>query len=72
MICFKDMTFCDAPCGTTTCRRRLTEVVFDDAAKWWGSPEAPVAVSDLSSGCPDFTPGNRSVTIVPRPRKESK
>ena len=54
MVCFRDMTFCDAKCGAKECHRMLTDKVRADAVKWWGSDDAPVAVSDFSVGCPIY------------------
>lgn len=54
MICYRDMTFCFAPCATVECPRKLTEQVSCDAVLWWGKPGAPIAVANLSEGCPDF------------------
>lgn len=56
MICFRDMTFCDAKCANTKCHRMLTDDVKARARSWWGQPGAPIAVGDLSNGCPKFKP----------------
>ena len=51
MMCFRDMTFCNAPCGNETCSMKLTDKVRDDARTWWKGDDAPIAVSDFSAGC---------------------
>ena len=53
MLCYKDMTFCIANCGTI-CTIKLTSQVEEAAAKWWGSSDAPIAVSDYSDTCQDY------------------
>lgn len=50
MICYRDMTFCTAKC-LTECARKLTEEVRVAAVKWWGWPDAPIAVADFSPSC---------------------
>lgn len=48
MLCYKDMTFCvNAEC-TKECHRRLTPVVQSAARKWFGSDDAPIAVSSFN------------------------
>ncbi len=45
MIHYLDKTFCTAKnCVNfgTTCSRSLTDEVKADAAKWWGSEDAPI------------------------------
>ena len=54
MLCFKDITFCEAECGNTNCDRRLTDEVQQQAIKWWGNEQAPIAVSDFSGDCDKF------------------
>ena len=44
------MTFCIANCRTI-CPIKLTPQVEEAAAKWWGSSDAPIAVSDYSDIC---------------------
>ena len=53
-MCFMDTTFCIAKCGAKDCHRKLTDKVKADAVKWFGSDDAPVAVSDFSAGCPAY------------------
>jgi len=57
-LCYKDMTFCSAPCKTVACHRNYTEEVHQNARKWWDhDPDnAPVALSDFSSQCADYDP----------------
>ena len=54
MICYRDMTFCFAACANDKCNRKYTKEVITDAAKWWGSNKAPIAVQDMSANCADF------------------
>ena len=56
MICFRDMTFCNAKCINTDCQRKLTDKVLDDAARWWGSVFAPISVADMSENCEQYLP----------------
>lgn len=56
MICFRDMTFCTAPCVNSECHRRLTIEVRAAAERWWGKPGAPIAVADFSRNCPAYQP----------------
>ena len=53
-MCFMDTTFCIAKCANVECTRKLTDKVKADAVKWFGSDDAPVAVSDFSAGCPAY------------------
>lgn len=55
MLCFRDMTFCEAECDTVDCHRRFTPDQEAAAERWWGKPGAPVALSDFSTSCPFFT-----------------
>jgi hypothetical protein len=34
MICYKDRSWCDTPCGNITCDRNLTEEEFNNAVRW--------------------------------------
>ena len=54
MICFRDVTFCVAKCGSTLCERKLTQDVERAAERWWGEPGAPIAISDFSKDCPIY------------------
>jgi len=51
MMCYKDMTFCNAVCGNNACSRKFTEQVVEAAEKWWGEEGAPIALSDFSDNC---------------------
>lgn len=53
MFCYRDMTFCIANCSTA-CDTKLTPQVEEAAAKWWGSSDAPIAVSDYSDTCSHY------------------
>ena len=53
MLYYKDMTFCIANCRTI-CPIKLTPQVEEAAAKWWGSSDAPIAVSDYSDACQEY------------------
>lgn len=57
MLCYRDMTFCEATerCATLDCARRWTPDQSAHAERWWGGPGAPVAFSDFSATCPLFT-----------------
>jgi len=54
MMCFKDMTFCHSNCIRSDCKRHWTQDKADEAEKWWGSPNPPVAFSDFSPTCGDY------------------
>lgn len=58
MICFRDKTFCDAPCATLSCHRKFTAADRAAAAVWWsGMPgEPPVAFADFRAHCTDHRP----------------
>ena len=54
MMCFRDMTFCKhyVDCiKAPDCPRPLTPKVVEDAAKWWGSDDAPIAVFIYKPDC---------------------
>ena len=55
-ICYRDKTFCNAPCTNTACYRRLTDDARSGARRWWNhDPDnAPIAVSDFSPGCSEY------------------
>lgn len=59
MICFRDRTFCEAPCLNAICDRNFylpeqKSQIQEAANRWWGEPGAPICVGDLSAGCSDF------------------
>ena len=64
MICYRDMTFCSALCGTEDCTRNFTDDDRQKAEKWWegcaGGP--PIAFADFSDGCPHYTPAPEAAT----------
>ena len=43
MISYKDMTFCADDVEVHTCGREFTEKDAQDAEKWWGGKDYPVA-----------------------------
>lgn len=55
MICYRDMTFCEASCGTTDCPSKFTEADRLKAVAWWGDINPPVAFSDFSGTCEAYT-----------------
>jgi len=61
MMCYRDMIFCVAKCANTTCPLKFTDKVQQDAQKWWGNENAPVALGDLSEGCKYYKPTNKPV-----------
>jgi hypothetical protein len=56
MLCFRDMTFCGSDCTNIQCHRFFGAPEREAAARWWGSPDAPVAFSDFSPSCADYAP----------------
>jgi hypothetical protein len=56
MICFRDMTFCQAACLNASCHRRFTPEIRAAADRWWKEPGAPIAFSDFSPTCRDYAP----------------
>ena len=58
MICYKDKTFCDSDCVRRQCHRNFSEVERAGSRAWWShDPDnAPVAFSDFSDTCADYTP----------------
>jgi hypothetical protein len=52
MMCYRDRTYCDAPCSTERCPRQITAEV-EAAANRAG---LPIAISDLRDGCRDYRP----------------
>lgn len=58
MICFRDMTFCKSDCINTECGRHYGDDDREAAIKWWGGEDAPIAFSDFSKTCPDYTYDN--------------
>lgn len=58
MICYKDQTFCKSDCTNTDCFRYFGDDEREGARKWWShNPDnAPIAWSDFSSDCSDYTP----------------
>lgn len=61
MMCFRDQTFCSAPCSVLDCSRNFTEDQRQAAYRWWGGPGAPVSMSPLHTTCPDYKPAEQVV-----------
>lgn len=53
MMCYRDREFCAAEdCAKfASCPSALTDAVRDAAEKWWGGPDAPIAVSASPKKC---------------------
>lgn len=54
MMCYRDMTFCTfyKTCAKAKrCHRPLTPQVKAQAANWWGSDDAPIAVFGEKPQC---------------------
>jgi hypothetical protein len=47
MICYRDRTYCGSPNCENKCGRKLTDEVKEGAKKWWGSDNAPIAISNF-------------------------
>lgn len=45
VLCFKDKTFCtaDGCANRHSCDRYFTKELHDEAVKWWGSEDYPIA-----------------------------
>ena len=57
MMGFRDMTFCSSNCVQNKCSRHYGPDDEKAARKWWGPKgEPPIAMSDFSTTCPDYTP----------------
>ena len=56
-LCYLDRTFCASDCTNTVCHRHFGPARAEGARRWWShDPEnAPVAFSDFSGNCPDYT-----------------
>jgi hypothetical protein len=54
VIHYRDQVFCTAypsRCINSSCFRAVTDEVREEARKWWGSPNAPIATMDMRKGC---------------------
>ena len=53
MMCYRDMTFCSYDdCKLfKKCDRALTDKVLEDAHKWWGTTDAPIAYYGEKPDC---------------------
>jgi hypothetical protein len=47
LICYKDRTFCISPNCTNECGRKLTPEIVEEARKWWGGENAPIACASF-------------------------
>ena len=56
MICFRDMTFCNAKCANTACSRKLTDKVLDDFVLLDRAFFSPISVADMSENCEQYLP----------------
>jgi hypothetical protein len=54
MMCYRDMTFCNAKCQNKECHRQITDKVIEGGTKWWGSTDFPIAISDFSIDCKEY------------------
>ena len=60
MMCFRDRTFCSAPCSNTECSRNYNPTVRRQAMDWWASASnpsgegVPIALGDFSMGCEEY------------------
>jgi hypothetical protein len=43
-------------CLTESCDRKVTEDVRAAARRWWGGPDAPFSLMDMSSRCGAYRP----------------
>lgn len=65
MLNYKDMTFCASDCQTRQCARHFDELDDKAAKAWWGgNGDAPIALSDFSTGCAHYTPGGANLPLV--------
>lgn len=46
-ICYKDKAFCCSPNCKNACGRKLTDEMLEDAKKWWGNDNPPIAYSNF-------------------------
>lgn len=53
MLCYKDKTFCPftACRASSTCDRAYTETARQDAVRWWGNDNAPIALWSSEPRC---------------------
>ena len=67
MLCYRDMTFCDAPCATLSCARKFTEIDRIKARAWWADMpgEPPVAFADQRAGCAHYRPTAADTSRAP-------
>jgi hypothetical protein len=51
-MCYRDRTYCEAPCAAEGCSRKLTPEVERSASR----VGLPIALSDLRVGCTKYLP----------------
>ena len=53
MMSYRDRTYCqDTTCKNfNQCDQALTDVVKQNAIKWWGSEDAPISIHAERLGC---------------------
>jgi hypothetical protein len=68
MICFRDMTFCSAPCANGECHRHFGADDRAAAETWWGGSGAPISYADFSAGCESFQQDYGPASPVPSER----
>ena len=55
MTNFKDRTFCiasiDSRCANNNCYRFFSDELSNQAERWWGRKDYPLAVSDFYDTC---------------------
>ena len=56
MICFQDRSFCaeSDQCDNDRCGSRWTPELRQQAVKWWGGDDAPVAFMSMKDTCGKF------------------
>lgn len=47
MICYRDRTYCGSKVKNHTCGREFTEKDHEDAVRWWGGENYPLALSNF-------------------------
>lgn len=55
MMCYRDMTFCSSDCNNEKCFRFFGQEQQKAADNWWGKPGAPIAMTDFSKTCKEYT-----------------
>lgn len=47
MICYKDRTYCNSRVEHHTCGREFTKKDHNDAVRWWGGEDYPLALGNF-------------------------